>query len=138
VRALYQWSDEFLSGFKVIDEQHKQYIFLFNRFLTILENGSKKDELKKIVMQAIALAKDHFETEEALFEKYNYPHTEEHKKAHEEFTQKTREIGQKLEQKVLTIDFSLLDFLYDWHQNHLKVEDSKYTKYFREIGVTEY
>jgi len=136
--VLFQWSDEYLVGFKEIDDQHKGFVKTLNKLFTYLKDGKERAELQSILKELIAFTKVHFDTEEILFDKYNYPHTEEHKKAHAEFFEKAIELEKKLDQKVLTIDFTLLDFLDDWFRTHLKIEDAKYTKYFKEIGVSEY
>jgi len=136
--VLFQWSDEFLVGFKEIDDQHKNFVNILNKLFTYLEEGEDRKELEQILRELIDFAKVHFDSEEVIFEKYNYPHTKEHKLAHAEFHAKAKKLQEKLDSKLLTIDYSLLDFLEDWFRNHLKVEDAKYTKYFKENGLSEY
>jgi hemerythrin len=138
MKTQFEWSDKFLSGFKIIDDQHRGFIDTINRLFSSLQGGNSKEDLDAILGELIEYSKVHFETEEVLLKKHNYPGLDDHIVSHRIFQDTTKEIEMKIEKKLIAIDYKLLDFLEEWSRNHLAVEDAKYTKYLKELGVAEY
>lgn len=75
-------SREIALGVASIDAQHQELVDLFDQF----EHGIKSDatlaEVQRVVERALACANAHFEHEEELMARTNYPKAEEHKFEH--------------------------------------------------------
>lgn len=112
-----------------IDAQHKYFIGIINQSYNFCEKNSKEEQ--KILDDLVSYARIHFTTEEAYFERWNYPFKEEHIREHEKILLKVMKYYDYFSKgKGDCRDF--LNFLRDWLENHLKVYDMKYAKYFKE------
>jgi len=75
-------ASEIALGIETIDAQHEELVDLFNRFAHAIENDAPLGDVEAIVQRAIACANAHFEAEEELIARTNYPHAEDHKFQH--------------------------------------------------------
>ncbi len=88
------WKDKFKIGIPVIDQQHEELFCRVADFLLVIRlAGPWEEKLPRVkatmnFMQEYVIS--HFAYEEALQRDINYPHYEEHKKFHTNFT---NEIG---------------------------------------------
>ncbi|HBT04180.1 MAG TPA: hemerythrin, partial [Thermodesulfobacterium commune] len=77
-----EWNDNFLTGIKEIDQQHKK---MFNMVNALYEAVRLKVD-KKLLINSINTLKNYFEThfkfEEEILERYGYPEIEKHKEEH--------------------------------------------------------
>jgi hemerythrin-like metal-binding protein len=73
--------------------------------------------------------KEHFEDEEALLEKFNYPKLEEHKKKHRKFVLKIVRFCKDVLDGKSTVTEEMISFLVDWLLNHTSVDDQDYKSY---------
>ena len=131
-----EWKDEYNVEVKEIDEQHKKLVTLMNELMDSIQSKPEKDEVHKIIENLVSFKKNHFETEEKYFEKFDYKGTEEHKKAHGDFDKKIRELKEKNAGDELTLAFELVDYLEDWFLSHLRDMDRKYMKCFHDNGLS--
>ena len=126
---LISWNDELSVGDREIDGQHQWLIEKVNSLHDSLVTGHEEDLTVASLNDLLTYAWEHFETEERLFHRINFPDAEEHIAEHQRFAEKvsdyrTRFIaGQKL---VFT---ELLDFLSTWLTGHLRDMDQKYARY---------
>ena len=84
---VFEWDDSYLVGVELIDEQHKE---LFKRINDLIKaNKANKGEEK--IADTLEFLEDytvkHFNDEQELQQKYNYPHYETHKEIHDGFVQ---------------------------------------------------
>ncbi|WP_022855044.1 bacteriohemerythrin [Thermodesulfobacterium thermophilum] len=117
-----EWNDNFLTGIKEIDQQHKK---MFNMVNALYEAVRLKVD-KKFLINSINTLKNYFEThfkfEEELLERYGYPEIEKHKEEHEGFKRSFKELIDQEE-----VNFSeVLKHLKNWWVSHLLVHDKKY------------
>lgn len=132
------WDKKFEIGIPVIDEQHRQLVLLTNDFYKELMNY-KKMELPKWEPQLIQALKKctdyvlvHFNAEEKLMQYCNYEHFMEHKKAHNEFTEKVLETAKNFDNANFTTALNFVKFLYQWILEHIGYEDKKYVPVLKE------
>ncbi|MFA6064508.1 MAG: bacteriohemerythrin [archaeon] len=130
---LIQWTDELSTGIKKIDDEHKKFLGLLNTSNRLVR-AKKYKALNKQLPDLFSYAKTHFSTEEDLFEKYNYPFSNEHKNEHLQLLEKTITFYDDAKNGK-NVGEDLMDFLKDWFQNHLKKHDFKYTKYFQKNKI---
>ena len=78
----------------------------------------------------------HFEAEESLMKKYDYPGYEEHKSIHQKITQQVLSFQKKIQEGDVDLTEELMTFLKDWLIDHILGVDKKYSDYLNEKGVT--
>jgi hemerythrin len=128
-----QWQDSMSVGVTILDDQHKKFIEILN---ILISKVSDSQESIKTTFQGIDdYIKFHFQTEEDFFNKYNYPDTEDHKKAHTDFIQKIASIREKFITDPISSKFELVDFLENWLIDHIQNKDKKYTEFFHQNGL---
>ena len=71
-------------GNQSIDDQHRYLICLINTSEMAIKTGDYKDTLRLIIEQLVEYTRYHFETEERIQEKIQYPDFEKHKREHQE------------------------------------------------------
>lgn len=125
-----EWTKKMSVHIKEIDEQHKHLLDLMNRAENYLKHG-KNGNLKEILNELIEYIRIHFSTEERYFKEWAYPYAEEHNGVHAKMILSTLEYKDRFDNGE-DIAFDLLMFLKGWWENHIKVQDHKYSEYFIE------
>ena len=123
------WNDEYLLGDEYIDQQHKQLFEIAQKAKVIhkiKENEEKKIKLRKIMTELYQYINYHFECEEKLMKKINYPLTSEHLKLHKKMKDQINFINFNL----ITMDISqaekkLYNFIQKIFVDHIINEDTK-------------
>jgi hemerythrin len=104
-------------------------ISMVEEFYERINEKSNEDLIGELIAKMKDYTIDHFNTEEALFDKYNYPDAEEHKKEHAEFIAKVADLEKRLQNGKLIISFEITDFLKKWLLKHINGSDKKYSKF---------
>ena len=135
---MFKWQDSFSSKVNTFDDQHKKLFSLGNHLLDVVHASREADHYDDII-EALNELKDytvyHFNAEEELMEKYNYPKMMSHKMQHKKFLAKVEELLSKdVDANQIDVTLELLTFLADWIQNHILVVDSQYGDFFNEKG----
>ncbi|MDR2575602.1 MAG: bacteriohemerythrin [Treponema sp.] len=133
------WSERYSMGIKIVDDQHKGLL----NFVNDLFNHSTGDEsaereyFKSVIQGAVKYIKTHFDTEEKLMTKTNFPGYAAHKKIHDEFTMTVVKTVKDFEGGKRLVLEKFAYFLKDWVLTHVAVEDVKYAEYFRKIATRD-
>jgi hemerythrin-like metal-binding protein len=129
------WEPSFEVHIKIIDEQHKKLVETVNLLYDSIIEGESPKMLSNIFERMIEYVTFHFSTEEELMIKFNFPGYLDHKREHEECTQKVLEFKRQFEHGEKTIAIDLISFLVNWVHHHLLYVDMKYSAFFKEKGV---
>ena len=122
-----QWSEEYSTGIKDIDQQHK----LLFKFVNVLEEEIKKGSGAEVIQKAVDFmeeyAREHFRFEEMCMCGVNCAETNNNKEAHGKFIEKLKEFDSKAKtqsnQQEVVIEMHR--FVEDWLKTHLLNIDSK-------------
>jgi hemerythrin-like metal-binding protein len=121
------FSDDLLVGIDIIDQQHKFLIALFNKVVDQLDVGFSDSNILAVAGHLFEYTKYHFSTEEQVMESLQYAKRHTHKKQHDAFVVKlkdlTRMVGRPDDNAV-----ELVQFLVKWIQQHIFIGD-------KQIGV---
>ena len=126
------WRDNLKIGVDTIDEQHRELFKRFNDFIQVVRSDdySQKKKKEKIAETLSFLADyvvTHFDSEEAIQQKHNYPNYEEHHQAHEDFKAKVANFKERFEKEEYNEDL-VQEFsgqVLTWLINHVADEDQK-------------
>lgn len=130
-----EWSKDMEVGNLQIDREHKQLFDKINDFYNACNQGKGKEECLSILGFLKQYTVTHFQHEEALQEKYGYPHIEKHKLLHRSFVQSVEDIEQHLQKEGISIStvVEINQKIGFWLINHIKKEDTKIAHYIRQL-----
>jgi hemerythrin len=130
--ALITWSEDFAVNVREVDEQHQKLFALFNNLFDAMRRGKGKPMLGTVLNELIDYAVYHFNTEETLFRKYDYPGARQHKMEHETFKKKVADFKTAFDKGESLVTVELLNFLTKWLKNHIMVEDKKFGPFLKD------
>jgi len=133
------WTNNLNIGIELIDKQHQEIFKQTNIFLKKLdENKKDQEKTTETVEELFYFLSDyfvtHFNDEESLQLKYNYPRYKRHKEIHHNFINKITEIKYKFLNEEESID-ELIEIIKDkimnWLINHIAEEDTLISEYIQ-------
>lgn len=133
--AFMPWTDDYLTGIRQIDEQHRWLVYVTNRLYDeISKPVLDKNMIGDILYSLLDYAMNHFMVEENLFKQHNYPESEAHRAEHNKFKQTAADLLDKHDSGEM-VNKKALKFLKDWLNHHILKIDQKYVSFFKEKSV---
>jgi hemerythrin len=129
--ARIEWTQEFEIGIPVLDTQQHQFV----EFINELDDACRTGDLVKTnhVMEGLLhYTVTHFELEEELLEKAEYPYLKAHRRVHEVFMKKVSEIRAR-SNKGEDVSSVLLELLKGWLKSHIQREDRDFVESVKKI-----
>jgi len=133
--AIISWNDTLSVRVKEIDIQHQRLVELVNKLHDSMKAGKGNDVLGPILSDLVKYTVFHFSTEEKYFQKFGYPEFQQHKKQHDDLTNKAKALKTSFEQGKQTISIEVLTFLKDWLSGHILGSDKKYGPFLNSKGL---
>jgi len=132
------WRNDLSIGVEAIDNQHKE---LFNRINTLLDactQGKGAEEVGSVIKFLEEYVVVHFNHEQSLMTKYNYPEYEAHKAMHIKFVEDFSKLKQQFEKEGATINFVIQtnQVVVDWLVNHISRVDKKLGAFLKDKVVS--
>ncbi|OHD64088.1 MAG: hypothetical protein A2176_08750 [Spirochaetes bacterium RBG_13_51_14] len=131
------WNKELETGIEEIDNQHRELIKRIESLDLAIYGGKAKVELVMMIEYLESYVNEHFDAEESLMMKINYPdisrHISEHKSFRELFARIKREYMEKGANNYLAMELDRE--VRKWFENHLLVTDTAYASYLREHPI---
>lgn len=125
-KSAYQFTDQYLTGIDLIDEEHKQLFSIIADIERLIHNDllhDKYDEIMHILGELRIYTEKHFGDEENYMEQISFPGLEMQKHAHAAFIEKLVEVDlsdlDEMDDNQQEYLDSLLDFLAGWLVNHI-------------------
>ena len=129
------WKDEFNLGHDWVDMQHRRLFELVNGLVESCAAGSDAIKLKGTLDFLVNYTVQHFDDEEALQLKYNYPGYEKHKRIHEDFKVTVGGLVEKFTAGESSAELSndVNKIVVRWLINHIQREDKKIGEHIRNL-----
>ncbi len=134
------WKEKYKVGVDLIDQQHKELFRRLSEFIQVVQSEEnwegKIDAVKETLKFMQEYVVFHFNEEESLQEKVNYPHIEEHKAIHADFKEMINDYARTFEkegfneEKIQELSAKLMT----WLIMHVGKTDQKLGKYIMEAG----
>jgi hemerythrin len=86
-----------MTGVVEIDRQHQELVNLFNKLNEAVRKRESREDVYKIIDDAISLTRFHFETEERFMDQSGYSGIEWHKERHKELIKDALGLKKKLD-----------------------------------------
>jgi len=133
--ALIEWGPKYQTGIKSIDSQHEKLVGYINDLHEAMLAGKGGEVVEKILQLLIDYTETHFNYEEKLFEVHEYTKEKEHRRLHSLLVQDIKDFKAKFENGETELTEELMEFLKDWLENHILIEDVKYVNELSSKGV---
>ena len=133
--ALVVWSDKLSVGVKSIDEQHTVLFNAVNDLHAAMMKGQSRAVIGDLLRTLLDYTRFHFDAEEEMMAKANYPQLATHRIKHRELTKKVEDFAARYERSDVTVSTHLSSFLSDWLCKHIQGTDKEYGPYMNERGV---
>jgi hemerythrin len=129
--AYLDWNEEFSVGVPEMDEQHKKWIAIINELHDAMKTGKANTVMSDILTKMIDYIVFHFTAEENLLKTKNYSDFYGHKKTHDQYAVKAKEMVKEFMSGKVLMSLQVMDSLRDWLTSHIMIQDKKYGSYFK-------
>ena len=128
--VLMQWSEKMSVGVPELDADHKQLIRIINQLAADADSDERKAAVRQSLFGLLRYAEYHFAREEGVLAACRYAGLEEHKAEHRDFIARIGELNRRFdsdpEESAAVVNQTLLNFLQDWLNHHILIEDKAY------------
>lgn len=126
-----RWSDQYNTGNEEIDGQHKELVTILSYLRDHGNSCLEKSETEDIFNQLEDFADRHFQLEEDIMQKTNFPYAKSHIRDHRYFSDHIREW--RTDGKIGCRSHKLSDFLTEWFFEHILQQDRKLTEHLGSV-----
>jgi len=130
-----EWSDNLKVNISAIDTQHQKLVELVNKLFDAMKIGKGKSVTGEILKELADYTVYHFETEESLMEKYEYPDSDHHILAHKNLVDQVLAFQRKFAKGEITVTLELFKFLNNWLIDHIVAVDKKFGTFLKTKNV---
>jgi len=129
--TLFEWDDSIALGIPEIDQQHKALFGWINTLNEAISNGEGYEAVDELIWKLITYVTEHFTAEERLMLSINFAGLAAHRREHDLFVEKLREIqGSFIDGHEMGAN--ILDFMVDWLVCHIKGTDQAYKGFIKQ------
>ncbi len=126
------WSAEYETGIKAIDNDHKALFEEINQLAVALMENASDEEVVQAINCLENYVNEHFSREEIFMVQAGYPDTEEHIKNHRSLSRKVTLLRKLHDDETVTIDpQKFVEFLSNWLSHHILKVDMAYLPYLQ-------
>ena len=129
------WDESYSVCVESIDTQHKKMMSMINDLHNTMMDGEPTPKIAEVLKRLESYTEEHFRYEEEIFDQYNYPQADEHKKQHNDLVQRVKAFRDRITNHQEKVGEELLNFLLFWLGNHIKKVDRQYIAFMLEKGI---
>ena len=128
-----QWNeDNYSVNIPEIDNEHKQIVAYINELYDAHCSKENRTVLEEIIDKLIDYTNTHFQHEEELFEKYEYPEANSHIDEHNNLRTQVVQFKNDFKANKIELCHDVFMFLQLWLYNHIQESDKQYAPYLLE------
>ncbi|MEA1889388.1 MAG: hemerythrin family protein [Pseudomonadota bacterium] len=138
MKKFFEWRNEWSLGIEIIDRQHRQLAVILNKIVELsFNNGGQSDSEQRsnqlhdqlnILYEKIS---EHFNDEEDLMLKVNYPGYAEHAHDHLMLRVELKQYISHIEEELDHIDIGTLNSLKTWFVSHIISSDKEFADFLQ-------
>jgi hemerythrin len=133
--ALVTWDQSYSVKVKRCDDDHQRLFHVMNALYEAMRLGKGRSVIGQIVGELSDYTQTHFQAEEALMERANYPGLAGHRVEHQRFVGRVAEFQKDLDAGTGGNSVAVLEFLKDWLVKHIKKLDQGYSAHLNANGI---
>jgi hemerythrin-like metal-binding protein len=128
------WDEKYATGHAGMDHGHKILMDLINKLAIGMENNEPKESCSNTLEQFIENAKTHFQAEEQLMDRVQYPKTTEHKAVHEKMLSDVLAFKESYDASDTAEFITLLVVLDSWLKRDIATADKALVAFLATAG----
>ncbi len=129
------WSVDHAVGIAQFDAEHQVFFRLVRKLYEAMKNGTNRATVGALLGEIYTYSATHMTHEEEVLERCGFPQLEEHRSEHAQFRARLREYMDQYDRERSPVALSLLQFLQEWLDRHLKQFDSRYAEFLHAKGM---
>jgi hemerythrin len=133
--ALFTWNDSYSVKVVLCDQQHKNLFDIINRLADAMRMGKGDEVVSKTVGELLQYTRTHFQQEEALLKRANYPQLAPHQEQHKKFVADIEALIRQTKEGKAANSIQVLNLLRDWLVNHIQKTDKAYSDCLNAAGI---
>lgn len=122
-------------GVQQFDDEHRQLVAIINSLHDAIKSGTGSQAMQETLRQLTEFTGHHFRAEEELLEKHGFPELAEHCQAHQEILKRLAEIRADYQDRGLSVQHNVMQFLLEWLLSHTKSVDKRYGPFLNSRGI---
>lgn len=120
-----EWGQEFILGNKKLDQEHRELINIHNKLVDLINNNEEtRIKIAEILSELSDAGLRHFQAEEQLMDKADYPNSQEHKHQHRDFIYNISLYNVNLMEDHPPEAEEIVQYLHEWWFQHIKKHDT--------------
>jgi len=133
--SLFTWNDSYSVRVEMCDVQHRKLFEIINQLADAMRMGKGNDVMSRTVAELLLYTRTHFQQEEALLRKTNYPQLAGHQELHRRFVADVEALDEQMRGGRTGNSVQVLNLLRDWLQNHIQKADKQYSAHLNAAGI---
>lgn len=130
----FEWQPSYSVGVELFDDSHKQLLHITNHFVSATMERRPMEEVTSLLLDLVRYTRFHFRDEEDLMKETGYAQFAEHRKQHDELTDRLLAyVGEYITGNLDLINMA--EFMMDWLITHILEEDMQYAQHFARAGI---
>jgi hemerythrin-like metal-binding protein len=129
-----KWDAKYSVGHGTIDSQHQTLFDRVNALYDAMMAGKGRDEMARTLAFLREYTVEHFQTEENLMQKSDYPGYASHKAIHDDLAAQVLDLEAKHTQGSKVLGMEVMNFLKDWLVHHISEEDKRLAGHLNQSG----
>ncbi len=131
--ALILWSGDYKVDVESLDADHIMIFSLINHIDDSHQSGNDENAIGRILKVLIDRAFAHFQREEMMMRRKNYPDVDAHAAEHQKIIEELRSLYEiYLETPSAAVSREIVELLSSWLEDHILVTDMRYRPYLAE------
>ncbi|MBF0453199.1 MAG: bacteriohemerythrin [Magnetococcales bacterium] len=131
----FNWSEELETGIEFVDYDHQILVGMVNDLHQALKQERGSDALEKILSALAQYTVEHFAREEKIFDQFNYPDTEAHKKEHKKLVDMVVQLIEQFKAGEFTVAMDLMLAAKDWLIKHIMHTDMNFAPFMKKHKI---
>jgi len=131
---LIEWTDDLTVNIVEMDEEHKKFVELINKFHMALSESKIQEKLIGLLDELVRYAETRFASEEMLLEKYKCEEIENQRREHAVFMATMIELRKKYKMGEMVSSINIMNFLKSWLIDHIMYADKKCCDYIKQVS----
>ena len=129
------WKEEYNTGIKKIDSQHKRFVDLINKLHSALSAGKEQETLYSLLSELLDYTKRHFEAEEKIMANLGFVELEGHRAHHQDLIDQITIIIDPYLDGKFHVNNMFMVFLKSWYSNHIFYGDADLASFVKVSGT---
>jgi hemerythrin len=132
---LVTWNDSYSVKVNLCDTQHKKLFAIMNELADAMRVGKGQEIFSRMIGELMQYTRTHFQQEEALMRRANFPQLAAHQEMHRRFVADLEMLDRNTREGRTGNSVPLLNMLRDWLVNHIQKMDKAYTAHLNAAGI---